>query len=171
MSPAQAQEKPGPNPPEKDLTGWQWANFLVLAAGLGYLGVKMGRPYFEGQAKQINEGLEDARQRRSVAEERAAEVNRKLENIGSEIELLCKNIREEQTAHANRMKRSAEDEIQRVHLNASQQIEMAGKQARMDLQRYASKLAIELAEQRARQRMTPEVQRALTSQFVESLRA
>lgn len=180
VAPAHAQEKPDAgaertgdahNPPEKDLTGWQWANFLVLAAGLAYLGIKMGRPYFEGQAQQINRGLEEAQQRRAAADVRAAEVDRKLENIGGEIELLCKKVLEEQTAHAERMKQSADDEIRRVRANASQQVEMAGKQARLELRRYASKLAIELAEERARQRMTPEAQGALTGQFVESLRA
>ncbi len=157
--------------PEKDLTGWQWANFLVLAAGIGYLAVKMGSPYFRQQSKQITRGLEEARQQRIQAEIRSQEVTRKLDNLGSDIDSLRQNVLQEQAFQSERMQERAELELQRVHSNAAQQTEIAGKQARIELQRYASKLAVELAEQRVRARMTPDVQRALASQFVESLRA
>ena len=158
-------------PPEKDLTGWQWANFLILAAVLGYFGVKMGAPYFRNQSQTIVQGLDEARQQKLRAEIRASEVNRKLDNLGADIEALRHNVLQDQAAQIERMQKQAEIELQRVHSNAAQQIEMASKQARLELQRYASKLALELAEQRARQRMTPDIQRSLTNQFVESLRA
>ena len=147
-------------PPEKDLTGWQWANFLVLAAGLGYLGVRMGAPYFRTQSSLIGQHLEQARQRRLEAESRAAEVNRKLDNLGADIEALRGAVLREQAEQLERLKKQAEIEMDRVHINAAQQIEIASKQARLELQRYASRLAIELAEQRARARMNPGVQRA-----------
>ena len=169
-APAESKSASGA-PAEKDLSGWQWANFLVLAAVLGYFGVKMGSPYFQGQAKSIGQGLDSARQQRVQAEIRANEVSRKLDNLGADIEALRKDVLGEQAAQSERMKKQAEIEMDRVHANASQQIEIAGKQARLELQRYASRLALDLAEQRVRNRMTPDVQRALTGQFVESLRA
>jgi len=166
---AQSENNSAANAPsDKDMTGWQWANFLVLAGILGYLAVKLGSPYLRNQSQMIGQGLDEARQQRIQAEIRADEVNRKLNNLDADIELLCKKVFAEQAEHSARMRERAEMELERVHSNAAQQIEIASRQARLDLQRHASRLAIELAEQRARSRMNPEMQRALTSQFVES---
>jgi hypothetical protein len=45
----------------------------------------------------------------------------------------------------------------------------AGKQARLELRRYAANLALDLAEQKVRARMTPGVQAGLLSGFLVSL--
>jgi F0F1-type ATP synthase membrane subunit b/b' len=62
-------------------------------------------------------------------------------------------------------------EVEATWANSSQQIETLGKHARLDLRRFASSLALELAEQRIRQRMNPAIQATLTSDFVEKLKA
>ena len=165
-----AAEQNGPNKPEKDLSGWNLANFLVLAALLAYLGAKYASPYFRNQSETLANGLAAAHRRKEAADQRSAEVDRKLANLGADIEQLRSSILHEQDAQVERMRKQAELERERIKINAAQQIDSAGKRARLELQRFASRLAIELAEQRARSRMSPGAQKALTDQFVEGLR-
>ncbi len=156
---------------EEGMDGWKWANFILLVGVLAYFGVKLGRPYFLGQAESINKGLTEARRRRDEADRRSAEVQRRLANLGADIEAFRNTALAEQAAHAEEVRRQAEREMERIRANAEQQIETVGKRARVDLQRHASRLALDLAEQRVRDEMNPEMQRSLTGQFVDSLKA
>jgi F-type H+-transporting ATPase subunit b len=156
---------------ERDMSAWEWANFAILAAVLAYFGVKLGKPYFAGQTKQINTGLAEARRRREEAEKRSEQVQRKLNNLGSDIENFRAAVLTEQAGQADRMRKQAELDLQRLQATAEQQIDSVGKQARLDLRRHASKLALELAEQRVRERMNPALQDELAGQFVADLRA
>jgi F-type H+-transporting ATPase subunit b len=155
---------------DPDLTLWRWANFAVLFGVIGYYAVKLGRPYFNRQTESINQGLEEARRRRAEAEQRSADVQQKLSHLGDEIESLRKTILEEQRLEAERMRERLRDELDRMNANTLQQIESLAKHERLALQRYASTLALELAERRVRFIMNPELQDSLSGQFVESLR-
>jgi F-type H+-transporting ATPase subunit b len=157
--------------PQNELRGWQWANFILLLAILGYLGVRMGRPYFAGQTQTIRKDLEEARRRREEAERRMAEVQQKLNNLGAEIASFRQNVLAEQGVEADRMRKQAESDLIHVQQSASQQIETLGKHLRLELRRFASHLALELAEQRIRGRMTSDAQRRLNDRFIQDLRA
>jgi F-type H+-transporting ATPase subunit b len=61
-------------------------------------------------------------------------------------------------------------EIAKIQQHSEQEIASAGKAARMDLKRYAAELAVELAGQKVRARMTPETQDALVQGFVRNLK-
>jgi F0F1-type ATP synthase membrane subunit b/b' len=119
----------------------------------------------------IRKGLDEARQRREEADRRSAEVQAKLNNLGAEIASFRQNVLAEQNIQAERMRRQVETDLLQVAASAGQQIETLGKHLRLDLKRYASKLALELAEQRLLSRMTPAAQESLTHRFVESLKA
>src|SRR4029077_3620459 len=80
---------------EKDMTGWKWANFALLAAALGYLVVKHAGPYFASRSIEIRKGIEDAQKLRAEAEERAAAMESRLANLGAEVDAMRKSSREE----------------------------------------------------------------------------
>ena len=54
-----------------NLEGWKWANFLLLAAGLGYLVGKNAGPFFASRSLQISKDMADADRLRQDAEARA----------------------------------------------------------------------------------------------------
>lgn len=60
-------------------------------------------------------------------------------------------------------------EIARIKEHAEQEIAAAGKAARLELKRYSAELAIGLAEEKVRRRITPETQDALVRGFVREL--
>ena len=156
---------------DPDLTLWKWANFLVLFGVIAYYGIKLGKPYFEGETEGIRKGLDEARQRRAEAERRSVEVHQKLAHLGAEIDGFRREVLEAQGVAAERMRETLRAERERLHSNTTQQIETLVKHERLALQRHASALALKLAEQRLRLMMNGDTQDALTGQFVEGLRA
>jgi F-type H+-transporting ATPase subunit b len=147
----------------------QWINFGILVGVLWWLSAKYGGPYFSARAKGISEGLAAGERAKAEAAERARNVEARLANLQNEIGDLRSKAREEREREADRIRRSTEAEIARIRTHAEQELESAGKQARLDVQRFTAKLAIELAEQKLRAGMSREVQAALVDSFVSDL--
>ena len=149
---------------------WKWANFLILAGGLGYLIGKHAGPFFAARSASIRKDMEDSLAQRLDAEARAADVDRRLANIEADIAALrCEGERDAR-AEAARMERHTAEEIAKIQAHSEQEIVSAGKAARMELKRYAAELAVELAEQKVRARMTPDAQDELVQGFVRNLK-
>jgi F-type H+-transporting ATPase subunit b len=149
---------------------WKWANFLVLAGALGYMIGKNAPAFFAARSEQIGKDMADARQEREAAEARAAEVDRRLANLEAEIASLRARAQEEAEAETQRLAEHTATEIARIQARAEQEIVSAGKAARLELKRHAAELAIGLAEQKIRSRLTPETQDSLVRGFVHDLK-
>jgi F-type H+-transporting ATPase subunit b len=148
---------------------WKWANFLILAGGLGYLAAKNAGPFFATRSSQIRKDMIEAQEAKREADARAGEVDRRLAALESDIAALRADSEREAQAETERLARHAAAEIAKIQANAEQEIVSAGKAARTELKRYSAELAINLAEQRLRGRMTPELQQALVRGFVRDL--
>lgn len=148
---------------------WKWANFALLAGGLGYLIAKNGGPFFAARSQQIRKDMVDAQEARKQAEARAADVDRRLAALDSEIAALRAESKREAQAETERLGRHTAAEIAKIQAHAEQEIASAGKAARTELKRYSAGLAIGLAEQRIRARMNPETQQALVRGFIRDL--
>jgi F-type H+-transporting ATPase subunit b len=151
------------------LKGWEWANFVVLAGGLGYLAGKNGGPFFAARSGKIRQDMTDAAALRKDAETRAADIERRLANLESDIAALRDGARNEAQADEERIARQTAAEATKSQANAEQEISSAAKAARTELRRYAAQLAVELAERRIRARMTPDTQDELVRGFVRDL--
>lgn len=149
---------------------WKWANFLVLAGALGYLIGKKGGPFFAARSVKIRKDIMDAGEARQEAETRAADVDRRLANLEAEIAALRAESGKEEEAEAGRFGRHTAAEIAKTQVRAEEEISAAGKAARLELKRYCAELAVGLAEQKVRARMTPETQDALVRGFVRDLK-
>ncbi|PYT23366.1 MAG: hypothetical protein DMG57_32180 [Acidobacteria bacterium] len=148
---------------------WAWINFALLAGILGYLMVKKGGPYFASRTQAIRRGILEADEIRRNAEARAAEVDRMLAGLDAGIQGLRTSARKEQAAEAERISRQSSADMARIQEHATHEIDSASKAARMELKRYAAKLAVDLAEQKIRQKMSPDVQAALVENFARNL--
>ncbi len=166
---AQEGKKEGGEGEGGDVSMWKWANFLVLAGGLGYLIGKNAPPFFASRSKQIRKDMEEADEERRVAEAKSAEVDRRLANLDAEIAALRSESQKEAQAETERLTQHTAAEIAKIQAHAEQEIAAAGKAARTDLKRHAAELAVGLAEQKIRARMTPDAQDALVRGFVRDL--
>jgi F-type H+-transporting ATPase subunit b len=162
-------EESGAAPEQSGTMIWQVLNFFILAAALGWLTKKYVAPLLASRSIEIREGLEAGKKAKADADARAAEVQRKIANLGSEIAALRTGAKEERDREAERLRRETQAEIARIHLQAEHEIESAGKQARLEVRRVGARIAIELAENQVRARMSPEVQAALLQGFIADL--
>jgi F-type H+-transporting ATPase subunit b len=169
LSPAavRAQAKHGEE--EGSLKVWEWANFALLAAGLGYVIVKNAGPAFDARGRHIRKAMVEAEEAKREADARAAEVERRLAHLADEIAALRAEAQREGEAENARYTRSTAAEIAKIKAQAEQEIEAAGKAARMELKRHAAQLALALAEQKLRTRITPETEDRLVRGFVKNI--
>ena len=159
---AAEREEPGASP-------WAWANFAILVAGLGYLIRKKSGPFFAARSLRLRKEILEAEETRKSADARAAGIDRRLANLAAEIEALRASARREEETEIERMRRQTEAEIARVHAQAEEEIAAAGKAARAELKRYAAELALGLAGQQIRARMTPDAQDGFVRNFARGL--
>jgi F-type H+-transporting ATPase subunit b len=149
---------------------WKWANFLLLAGAIGYVIGKNAPAFFAARSQQIGKDMAEAQQERKAAEERAAAVDLRLANLEAEIASLRARSQQEAETETQRLAQHTSAEIAKIQARAEQEIVSAGKAARLELKRHAAELAIGLAEQKIRARLTPETQDALVRGFVRDLK-
>jgi len=149
---------------------WKWANFLILAGGLGYLISKHAPAFFDQRSREIEESLLEAAKAKQEAETRAAGIEKRLAELGREIETLRQAARVETAAEADRLRSESERHLQRIQQQAVQEIDLMASAARHELRKYASLLALDLAEQRIHSRISKDVQEELVDGFLQDLR-
>jgi len=148
---------------------WEWANFVLLAGGLGYVIKKNAGPYFAQRSRQIRQGMADADAARAASDAKVAEVDRRLANLQAEIEAMRTNAQQEAEAETERVRREAAAELAKIRQHLTEEVEAAGKAARLELRRYSAELALGLAEQKIAARMSPETQDRLVGAFVTTM--
>jgi F-type H+-transporting ATPase subunit b len=164
-----AQESAGAEKPEDNTNLWKWANFVLLAVVAGYFIGKHAPGMFQARTAEIQKGIAEAQQQKRDAEKRAAEVDAKMSRLGADIEAFRAQSKTEMEREGARIRQETTAQIERIHHQATLEIESAGKTARRELREYAAELALDLASQRIRQRMTPATDAALVAGFVEDL--
>jgi F-type H+-transporting ATPase subunit b len=155
---------------DASLEMWKWANFLVLAAGIGYLIGKNAGPFFDARSMKIRKDMVEAGEVRNEAEARAAEMDRRLANLQNEIAALREEAQRETRAETERQAQQTASDIAKIQAHAEQEIAAAAKAARSELKRYTAELAVGLAEQKVRARMTPQTEDALVRNFAQDLK-
>jgi F-type H+-transporting ATPase subunit b len=156
---------------EKHELELKWANFLLLAGLLGYFIGKNAGPFFAARTAGIRKDMDESLRQRQEAEAKAADVDRRLANLEKDIAALRGQGEAEAKAETERLAQHTESEIAKIQAHAEQEIASAGKAARTALKRYSAELAMGLAEQKVRARMTPDTEDALVQGFVRNLKS
>jgi F-type H+-transporting ATPase subunit b len=165
-----AQEKAAEEPVSKDeMLVWKWANFILLAAGAGYLLSKHLPPYFNSRTTEIQKDITDAQATKQAADKRAAEMDARLNSLGAEIEKFRAQAKAEMEQEAARIRQETAHQIEKLQKQAQQEIESAGTLATRELHGYAAKLSLDLAEQRIRTRLDASTEAGLVDDFTKDL--
>lgn len=157
---AHAEEKSNPNE-----IYWKWANFAILVGVVGYLAQKNLKTYFGDRNAEIQKGIAEAAVIKADAEKRAAEIEKRMANLEDEIDRLKHEAREEMQREADRMEAETVQLQAKVHAQAEQEITAMTNLARQELKAYSADLALNLAEEEVKRRMTPQIQRELVQRF------
>ncbi len=156
---------------ERDLTGWKWANFAILAGLLGWLVAKNAGPFFEGRSREIQKGISDAARLKYEAEQRARAMEDRISGLQAQIQEMRAEAQQELQAEGKRIQAETAQLLAKIHSQAEQDIASAAKAARQELKAHSVELAIQLAETKLRGRIDSETQGALVSRFAADLRA
>lgn len=149
---------------------WKWANFALLAVGLGYLIGKNAPAFFRSRTEEIQKGIAEATRTREEAEARAAEIERRVNSLQSEVAQMRTQSRDEIAREGERVRLETEASLRKIQAQSQAEVASAAKHAMHDLKAYSAKLALESAEGQIRSRMTQQAQDQLTGAFIDELR-
>ncbi len=125
------------------------------------------RKAFADRHEKVRSDAEEARARRTKADQLAADIEARLKQIEADVA----SIREKAVADGERQKReliaAAEAEAQKILQAARHEVDNRVKHARQELTEYAGQLASDRAEQILREKITDEDRRKL---FADSVR-
>ena len=146
-------------------------NFAILAAGIGYLFVKVLNPALRGQQREIADGLNQAQRRAEQAAAQARAIEARLAGLDSEVAALREKAAAELQAETARVEKETAAQLAKIEQNTRQEIESAVKFARQDLKAYSAALAIDLARKRIEASLDGAAQGRLVHGFTSGLNA
>ncbi len=144
-------------------------NFVVLFGGLGVLLYKPLSRYLGVRGTEIDRTLRETRESRREAEARLQEVRSRLDELAEEINRIGDEAESLGTAEKTRVLAETEREADRLQQLARREIELVSQHVKRDLRRYAADLATRRAQERLRERMTPERHSRLIDQSIARL--
>ena len=151
------------------LEAWKWANFIILAGVLGWMIGKSAPPFFRRRTHEIQRGIAEAAAMKQDAEARAAKVEMRMASWQSEIEHVRAEAKSEMEKEAARIRQETQQYIGRIQGHGEQEIDAHSRHVEKELRAYSAQLAIQLAEQRIRSRMSGDTQNALVDGFLKQL--
>ena len=146
-----------------------WVNFGILAAGLAFLAIRSGGPFFAQRTRDINVALDAASRVKAEAERQIAEITHRISNLDTDLAAMKAAARQEMAHERERSSRETESLKTKMSANAEQEIHSAAQAAEFELRSRAAQLAFELAERKFRARMSAQVQSGLVNGFVAEL--
>jgi F-type H+-transporting ATPase subunit b len=149
---------------------YKWINFGILFVVLAWMIAKNVPPLLNARRQEIHHAIEDAKKVRADAEARAASIEARLNSLDAELSSLREEGRKEMAAEQARIEEETRRLATRLDEHAAREIRSLEKQALDELRAHASRLALELAEQKIKGRMNPEAQAILVGRFVANLR-
>ncbi len=163
-------------------TIWQlvlWLNFVAVVyvlyrympAIMALMGIENWSwgGWWRRRGEDIRRGLADARAAHEGAEKKWAEARQRLDALDAEIEALGREAEAEAHREHARLIEESRAEAERIAALSRQEIEAAGKLARQQLRDYAAQLALEVAEQRLRSHLSPELDAELVRAGIAAL--
>jgi F-type H+-transporting ATPase subunit b len=147
----------------------KWANFAILAVGLGYMLMKLLPKNFAERTAAIQKDITEAQAVKRDAEARVAKVEAQVKSLGADIENFRKESAKEMAHEGERIRQETATHIQRLGEHTAMEIENAGKLARRELRQFSSDLALKLAEDRLRAKLDGATDAALVDGFVADL--
>ena len=147
----------------------KWIHFVILAGLVYWVFAKLLPPVFRRNADNISAAIAKAAAAKTEAEKQFQNAAAKLASLEKEIAEFRVIAQREASAEIARLRRVTKGDVERIGIAAKAEIEAAERAARVELKALAAKLAVDGAESLLAKQMTPNVQEALISQFVQSL--
>ena len=144
-------------------------NFLILFGGLAFVLRKPLKAMLAKRTVDIGEAIRDAEGARAGAETKAGESRDKMAGLEGEVRRLKIAAQEEGRRETERIARTAAEEAGRLKKFTRQELEEQVRRGVHELRTYAAARATDLARERIRKRLTPELQADLIDKSIDRL--
>jgi F-type H+-transporting ATPase subunit b len=152
---------------EQAATAFTVANFVILAALVGWFLIKTLPKTFRDRNTAIQKNLVDARTATEEASARLRSVEERLSKLDEQIVALRAQADKDSVLDEQRIKASIEEDKQKIIAAAEQEIAAGTALAHRQLQQYAAELAIDQAARKLV--VTAETDRLLVQSFAQRL--
>ena len=147
----------------------RYVNFLVVVGVLWWLLKDRVPKFFDDRRAKIDQAIKEAKASKAKADERRAEYEDKIAHVEQEIAVIDAEQGRRVEEMREELARATEAAVGRVSQEAEERIAAELDQARAELQREASLLAVELAEGLIKDRVKKKHHRKLFDEIVEKL--
>ena len=161
-------EEGGHSSATKDFLG-KVVNSLVLFGGLVLVLRKPVKAMLAKRAVDVGESIALAEKGRAASESLAAESRAKLAGLEAEVGALKTEAEEAGRRETERIAQAAREEAERLKKFTRQELEEQVRLGVGELKAFAAARATELARERIRKRLTPEVQSVLIDRSIDRL--
>lgn len=148
---------------------WPALNLAILIAVLVYFGRRPIREFFASRQNRIRDDLDSAASTLAEAEGRHTEWQRKLTVLDAEIARIREQARERAEAERKHILADASAAAERIRRDARAAVDQELRRAREDLRREAADLAIELAAETLRSRVSDADRDRLVDDFIATI--
>lgn len=148
---------------------YKLVNFAILAAGVGYLVVKVLFPAFRKQQKEILDGMAQAERKAEEAKAEAAGIDRRMAGLGDDVAELRRRAAEEMGHERERIEKETAAHLKKIEHAAEVEIASLTKAVRQELKEYSAELALQLAKRKIQSRLDDSMQSALIARFASGL--
>jgi F-type H+-transporting ATPase subunit b len=124
---------------------WHAFNLLLILGVIVYFGRAPIRTFLHTRRRQIEEGIESARQELAAAEQRLAECRSRAERLEQELDDIRRVVREQAEAESERLLGDARAAAERIRRDAVAAAEQEVRRARESLRDEAVELAVHVA--------------------------
>jgi F-type H+-transporting ATPase subunit b len=129
------------------------------------------RNWVRDRRREVIKALEEAARAKQEAEQLKAEWESRLSHLPAEIEAMRRQAREEMARERDRVLEAARKTAASIRKDAERAAEQEVRSAQDMLRREVAAQALELAQELARQRMTPETQQRFVTEFLSQVRS
>ncbi len=133
---------------------WKLVNMFLFFGFLAYL---LGGPVkraFSDRTAAIRRTAEEAKERRTKADQMAADIQGRLSRLEGELQAIRDKAQTEGEKQKRELMATAEAEAKKLIANAQSEVDNRLRQARTELTDYAGELAAQRAEQILREKIT-----------------
>jgi F-type H+-transporting ATPase subunit b len=145
---------------------WQGVNLVLLIAVLTYFARKPVMQFFGERRERITNDLDSAAELLRQAELRNSEISRKLVDLGSQVEEIQEATRRRADEECERIIAEAHRSAERIRSDAHGAIEQELARAQRELRREAANLAIEVAAEMLREKISDSDRERLVDEFI-----
>jgi F-type H+-transporting ATPase subunit b len=148
---------------------WPALNLVILIAALVYFGRRPILDFFANRQDRIRDDLDAAASALAEAEARHTEWQRKLTRLDAEMARIREQARERAEAERKHILADASAAAERIRRDARSTVDQELRRAREELRREAAELALELAAETLRARVSDADRSRLVDDFIETI--